>query len=205
MKYSFGLVAIVAAASVLADEETCTFHPVEAVDAPIVAPVVNTTTVPLTSANTTNLFSPIFAPGIDRHDITHVVPQANVSLYYGSNLTASASVSISHTMKYPTIILEQIASIISVDCSDTSVAMTFNNSIVFATTQAAWIADGTMVFVTNHLGDCDPVLERSFFLSSSLSFDNTTLTATASSMKANISSTAGKSVSSRTGNYTDNN
>jgi hypothetical protein len=205
MKYSFGLVAIVAAASVLADEETCTFHPVEAVDAPIVAPVVNTTTVPLTSANTTNLFSPIFAPGIDRHDITHVVPQANVSLYYGSNLTASASVNISHTMKYPTIILEQIASIISVDCSDTSVAMTFNNSVVFATTQAAWIADGTMVFVTNHLGDCDPVLERSFFLSSSLSFDNTTLTATASSMKANISSTAGKSVSSRTGNYTDNN
>jgi hypothetical protein len=155
---------------------------------------VNIDAVPLTPTNTTNLFVPAPAPGLDTHDIAYVVPQANVSLYYGSNLTTSASININHTMKYPTIILEQIASIVNVDCSETSVAMTFNNSDVFATTQAAWIADGTMVFITNHLGDCDPVLERSFFLSSSLSFNNTTLVATASSMKVNVSSTAGEFV-----------
>ena len=199
MKYSFALAAFAAAACVLADEDTCTFDAVEAVE----APVVNTTTMPLTPANTTNLFAPAPAPGIDTHDVAYVVPQGNVSLYYGSNITTSASVNINHTMKYPTIVLEQIASIISVDCSNTSVAMTFNNSAVFATTQAAWIADGTMVFITNHLGDCDPVLERSFFLSSSLSFDNTTLVATASSVKANVSSTAGKSVLTGTESHAD--
>lgn len=202
MKYSFGLAALAAAACVFADEDTCTFDTVEA--KAIEGPVVNTTIVPLTPANTTNLFAPAPAPGVDTHDIAYVVPQANVSLYYGSNITTSASVNINHTMKYPTVVLEQIASIISVDCSNTSVAMTFNNSNVFATTQAAWIADGTMVFITNHLGDCDPILERSFFLSSSLSFDNVTLTATASSVKANVSSTAGKSSLSRTDNDTDN-
>jgi hypothetical protein len=147
MKYSFGLAALAAAACVLADEDTCTFDTVEAVE----TRVVNTTTVPLTPANTRNLFAPAPAPGVDRHDIAYVIPQANVPLYYGSNLTASASVNINHTMKYPTVLLEQIASIVSVDCSDTSVAMTFNNSDVFATTQATWLADGTMVFITNHV------------------------------------------------------
>ena len=201
MRYSFALAAFAATACVLADEDTCTFETVEAAE----APVVKTTTVPLTPVNTTNLFAPAPAPGIDTHDIAYVVPQGSVSLYYGSNITTSASVNINHTMKYPTVVLEQIASIISVDCSNTSVAITFNNSAVFASTQAAWIADGTMVFITNHLGDCDPVLERSFFLSSSLSFNNTTLVATASSVKANVSSTAGKSVLIGTKGHSNNN
>jgi hypothetical protein len=147
MKYSFGLAALAVAACVFADEDTCTFDTIDAAK----ASVVNTTIVPLTPANTTNLFAPAPAPGVDTHDIAHVVPQAIVSLHYGSNLTAAASVKINHTMKYPTVVLEQIASIVSVDCSNTSVAMTFNNSDVFATTQAAWLADGTMVFITNHV------------------------------------------------------
>ena len=187
MKYSFGLAAL-AAACVLADEDACTCHTVEDVE----APVASTSTVASSTANTTNLFTPAPAPGVDTHDSATVVPQTQVSLHYGSNLTTSATVNVTHTMKYPTVVLEQIASIVSVECSSTSVAMTFNNSDVFDTTRAAWIADGTMVFITNHLGDCDPVLERGFFLSNSLSFNNSTLIATASSMKANVSSTAGK-------------
>jgi hypothetical protein len=182
MKYSFGLAVLAAAACVLADD-TCEADIVEAVQSAVNTPV-----------NTTKLFGPALAPGVDLHSITNVVPQANVSLFYGSNLTNTASVNVNHTMRYPTVLLEHIASIISVDCSVDSVAMTFNDSSVFETTQAAWIADGTVVFVTNHLGDCDPELERGFFLSSSLSFDNTTLIATASSSKANISSIAGKLV-----------
>jgi hypothetical protein len=187
MKYSFGLAAL-AAASVLADEDACTCHTIEEVE----APVVSISTVPASMANTTNFFSPVPAPGVDIHDAAFVVPQAQVSLHYGSNLTTSATVNVTHTMKYPTVVLEQIASIVAVDCSSTSVAMTFNDSDVFDTTQAAWIADETMIFITNHLGDCDPVLERGFFLSNSLSFNNSTLIATASSMKVNVSSTAGK-------------
>lgn len=46
--------------------------------------------------------------------------------------------------------------------------------------------------VTNHLGECDPELERGFFIVDSISFDNTTLVATASSAGTNISATAGK-------------
>jgi hypothetical protein len=187
MKYSFGLAAL-AAASVLADEEACTCHTVEEVE----APAVSTSTVPASTADTTNLFAPAPAPGVDTHDAASVVPKAQVSLHYRSNLTTSATVNVTHTMKYPTVVLEQIASIVTVDCSSTSVAMTFNDSDVFDTTQAAWIADGTMVFITNHLGDCDPVLERGFFLSNSLSFNNSTLIVTASSMKVTVSSTAGK-------------
>lgn len=48
----------------------------------------------------------------------------------------------------------------------------------------------TIVLVTNHLGDCDAELERSFFLASSVTFDNSTLVATAGSTKANISTVA---------------
>jgi hypothetical protein len=190
MKYTFSLAALAAVACVLADDDSCPADVVVYVN----AADVDTASVPATPINRTNVFAPSLAPGVDTHSITCVFPETNVSGFYGSNFTTSASVNVSHTMKYPTVLLEQIASIINVDCSADSVAMTFNNSEIFAATQAAWIADGTVVFITNHLGDCDPELERGFFLSSSLSFDNATLIATASSAKANISSTAGKSV-----------
>jgi hypothetical protein len=47
--------------------------------------------------------------------------------------------------------------------------------------------------ITNHLGDCDPELQRGFFLVGSISYDNITLVATASSSMTNVSNTAGKS------------
>lgn len=164
MKYSPVLAALVAAPSVLANNGT--------------------------STNTTSVLTPGLAPGADPYDSANVVPQANVSLYYGSNSTPTASINVQNAMKYPTVLLEQIASITSVNCSVDSVVMIFNDPAVFASTQAVWIADGTMVFITNHLGDCDTELERGFFLSSSLSFNNSTLVATASSVMSDISSTA---------------
>jgi hypothetical protein len=201
MKYSFGLAAVAAAACVVADSNS---RPADVV-AYANATDADTVSVPRTPINTTNVFAPALAPGVDTHGVKSVVPQTNVSLFYGSNLTSSASVNVKHTMKYPTVLLEQIASIINVDCFADSVAMTFNNSGVFATTQTAWTADGIVVFITNHLGNCDPELERGFFLATSLSFDNATLIATASSAKANISSIAGKSeiVLSKRANYTN--
>ena len=180
MKTVFSLVALAATVSVVTGD--CT--PNDTVEA-----VVNAPTLP--PSNATNVFAPGPAPGVDRHNIAHVVPQANVSLFYDSNTTTGA-IHVNHKMKYPTVLLEQIASITNVDCSSDALAITFNDSSVFATTQAAWTADGTVVFVTNHLGDCDPELERGFFVSRSLSFDNATLIATASSAKANVSSTAGE-------------
>jgi hypothetical protein len=78
--------------------------------------------------NPPNVFAPALAPGIDTHSLTYVVPQTNVSLFYGSNVTETASTRVNHTMRYPTVLLEQIASVISVDCSNTSVVVTFNNT-----------------------------------------------------------------------------
>ena len=142
--------------------------------------------------NPPQVFAPALAPGIDTHSLTYIIPQTNVSLFYGSNVTETASIRVNHTMRYPTVLLEQIASVISVDCSNTSVVVTFNNTDAFEATEAAWNAENQFVLVTNHLGDCDAELERSYFLVSSLSFDSTTLVATASSERGNVSSTAGK-------------
>jgi len=61
--------------------------------------------------------------------------------------------------------------------------------------------NASMVLITNHLGDCDAELERSYFLTNSISFDDKTLVATASTQAANISTVASKLPSLR---YTDN-
>jgi len=142
--------------------------------------------------NKMNVFTPVLHPGVDTHSLSQLIPQTNVSLIYGSNTTVGSSIQINQTMRYPTVLLEQIASIISVDCSADSVAITFNDLAVFGTTQSAWTADGSLVIVTNHLGDCDVELERGYFLANSVGFDNATLVATANAQKANVSTTAGK-------------
>jgi len=140
----------------------------------------------------------IFAPAPmlnkDRHDPAEVQPSTTASLHYASNLTNNqdSNINITHTMKYPTVILENVASVVSVDCDAVSVAVTFNDSSIFETTQTAWDTVGDFVLITNHLGDCDVELERGYFLVQSLSFDNTTLVATASSEKSNVSSVAGE-------------
>ncbi|KUJ24151.1 uncharacterized protein LY89DRAFT_13540 [Mollisia scopiformis] len=144
------------------------------------------------AANVTNVFAPVTAPHVDTQDIANIVPQSNVSLYYASNITTSAGLVVNHTMALPAVLLEEIASISSVDCTPSSVAVTFNDSSFFAAAESVWTSNGTFVMITNHLGDCDPELERSFFVVDSLSFDNTTLVATASSLKSNVSSTAAK-------------
>ena len=45
---------------------------------------------------------------------------------------------VNNTMKYPTVVLEDIASIINVDCTADSVAVTFNDTTTFEKAQSAW-------------------------------------------------------------------
>ncbi|KAF4634840.1 hypothetical protein G7Y89_g3256 [Cudoniella acicularis] len=160
MKPSFGLTLIASAALVVADDCDC-------------GP---------------SLFGPAPIP-VDTHSAARVVPVTELALPYNSN-TSSTHVNVNHTMRYPSVVLETIASVVGVDCSATSVQMTFNDSSIFDATQATWTAEGNFVLVTNHLGDCDAELERGFFLVNSLSWDNSTLVCTASSSKANVSTTA---------------
>jgi hypothetical protein len=139
------------------------------------------------------IFAPALMPHSDRHDVAHVRPSTSISLHYASNksVVSNTNINVTHTMKYPSVILENIASVVDVSCSTDSVAVTFNDSTVFEATEAAWSADSTFILVTNHFGSCDPVLERGMFLVNSLAFDNATLVATASAVKANISTVAG--------------
>ena len=144
--------------------------------------------------NKTTVFAPALMPHTDRHDLSHIHPTSNVSLHYASNTTdaGNTSINVTHTMRYPAVLLEQIASVSSVDCSAESVAVTFNDSTVFEATERAWSSEGTFVMVTNHLGDCDVELERGMFLVKGLSFNNDSLVITANSQMSNVSSVAGK-------------
>jgi hypothetical protein len=144
--------------------------------------------------NETIVFSPALIHHTDRHDLSHIHPASNVSLHYASNTTTSenTNINVTHTMKYPAVLLEQIASVTRVDCSADSVAVTFNDSSIFEATQVSWSGEGAFVLVTNHLGDCDVELERGMFLVKSMSWNNESLVATASSELSNVSSVAGE-------------
>jgi hypothetical protein len=138
-----GVLATVVALAV-ADDEYCENDSVDSVVDSIAlvsdTVVTDTTTPPASTPGngTNNIFAPIVNPKLDRHDLSHVMPHSNVSLYYASNTTVDSSMKVNHTMKYPAVVLEQIAYISNVDCTNTSVAVTFNDSSVFETTQSAW-------------------------------------------------------------------
>lgn len=116
-------------------------------------------------------------------------PVQDVKLQYGVDNVSMVNVSLS--MNQPTVLLEKIASISAVDCSSTSVAITFNNTASFASAAAQWLSASGLIFVTNHLGDCDTELERSFFLSTSVEAVNSSLTLIASASKTFVNETAG--------------
>ncbi len=144
------------------------------------------------TVNGTNVFTPAVAPSVDTNDVALVVPATNITLFYSSNASAEATINVNNAMIYPTVVLEHIAAVSNVDCTETSVSVTFNDSTVFAATQTAWDAEGgQFVLITNHLGDCDVELERGFFLVSSLEYDTTNFIITAEAASTNLSATAG--------------
>lgn len=150
--------------------------------------VVDSTTVENTPVA---VFQPVPVVGLDRHSTARVAPSLDLPvLPYASN-TSDTLVLVNHTMKYPSVLLEGIASVSNVDCSATDVAITFNDSSIFELTQSQW-SNKTFVLVTNHLGDCDAELERGFFLVDGVNWDNPALVATATSTKSSINTTACK-------------
>lgn len=149
------------------------------------------------AANTTTLFGPIADANVNRTSLKHITPVQDVTILYANNITDDNSlVNITLSMSYPTVVLENVDAVTSVDCSDDSVTVTFNNTASYLVTTREWSADGDFVIITNHLGDCDAEIERGFFLVESLSWDNYTLAVTASSSRANITDTAGMTLKS---------
>jgi hypothetical protein len=187
MKSSFGLGYIAPAFFAVVASDACEFES----EVEIRAEAVHSTAAENATAA---VFQPVPIVGMNKSSVTRVVPSVDLPvLPYGSN-TSGILITVNHTMRYPSVLLEAIASVSNVDCSDTSVAITFNDSSIFAATMVEW-SNGTFVLVTNHLGDCDAKLDRGFFLVDSVSWDNTTLIATATSSKTDVNSTAGKSYS----------
>jgi hypothetical protein len=95
---------------------------------------------------------------------------------------------VNATMKSPSILLEDIDSITKVDCSATSVDITFDNQADYDESMKTWPSSAFTLF-TNHLGDCDTDNERGLYDVSSLKFNFDTLTITAATEKCTFNKT----------------
>lgn len=115
-----------------------------------------------------------------------LVPQNNVTLDYGLTNSDLAAVNVSLSTNYPTILLETISNLTTVDCSPDSVAITFNNAQDLDDAYTQWSARGKLLLITNHMGDCDTEFERGFFVAGTYTADAASLTLTATTEKTDI-------------------
>jgi hypothetical protein len=107
----------------------------------------------------------------------------NVTLFYQSVSTEIMSALINATMKHLSILLEDISSIETVDCSASSVNILFDSKADYQESMDAW-PKSTFILFTNHLGDCDTDNERGLCIVDSLVFNDDTLTITAATTKS---------------------
>lgn len=112
-----------------------------------------------------------------------LTPRTNVSLAYEGVNDTNALVHAS--MKYPSVLLENIEALSGVRCSATGVVLTFNNSAEYTESLAIWPTSDFILF-TNHLGDCDAENERGVYLVEDLAYDNSSLTITATANKTEL-------------------
>lgn len=123
----------------------------------------------------------------------NIVPKKNLSLAWQTPNNDS-TVSVAVSMQNSAVVLEDIDDVTGVDCTgQASVAVTFNNTQAFNEALAEWSSlNDSFVMITNHLGDCDTELERSFFVADSdtLASYETNLTIIAQAEKSDLVSTA---------------
>ncbi|KAH6990187.1 hypothetical protein EDB80DRAFT_587363 [Ilyonectria destructans] len=132
--------------------------------------------------------SPITNPDVDTTKLSNIVPCKNVSLNWGAE--GNSFVNVSLEMTHPTVVLEDIAGIESVDCESGSVSVTFSDKDAFDEALEDWSDDDRFILVTNHLGDCDAENERGIFLAQSITSDSNTLTVVASGEMSDLTNTA---------------
>lgn len=125
-------------------------------------------------------------------DVSTFTPNANVSLPYGNQNTVKSLLNVELTTSHPSILLETLSTVVSVDCASDSVSVVFDNADDLAAAYSEWSSHSVLVFVTNHMGDCDTELERGFFTAGSYATDESTLTLVASTQKSSISDIACK-------------
>ncbi|CAN8096470.1 unnamed protein product [Discula destructiva] len=123
-------------------------------------------------------------------DVTTFTPKSNVSLPYGSQNTDQSLLDVKLSTSHPSILLETLSTVVSVDCASDSVTVVFDNADDLASAYTEWSSHSVLVFVTNHMGDCDTELERGFFTANSYTVDESTLTLVASAQKSSINDIA---------------
>lgn len=125
----------------------------------------------------------------------HIAPTKNLDLAWKTPDEASL-VSVNLFMQHPAVILEDVDDVAAVDCMGQSrVAVTFSDKDAFDEALTEWSGlNDSFVMVTNHQGDCDAELERSFFVADTdtLASFESNLTIIAKAEKSDVYSTAGK-------------
>ena len=172
--------------------------PLEAAAEAAPSPIVEAVPLPEPSqgSNTTSTFGPVIAPDLDVDDLVNIVPQANVSLYYGSaGAEEPGSINMTLAMNTPTVVLEYVSAITNVDCSDDGLTVTFNDTASFERAVTEWTGLDDFVLVTNHMGDCDAEFERGFFLATDVAADAPTRTVVVTAAKEELVNIAGMSSS----------
>lgn len=125
-----------------------------------------------------------------RADDSAVAPSKSIGLDYGNDTDPLVHVDLD--MKRPTVLLEDIASIDNVTCSEDSISVSFTSGDDFQAAVATWSKETDLVFFTNHLGGCDAESERGVFLVNWISGDKETLTVVVRAEKKDVASTASK-------------
>lgn len=143
------------------------------------------------AANTTTTLVPVLREGCNKADPANLVPASNITLEYGAKNEKLVSVSLA--MKYPSVVLEEVAAVAAVDCAAESITVTFNETAAFEQTSSDWQALDDFVMVTNHAGNCDVQNERGFFVVDTVTFDAATLKVVANAHKSDVANTARKS------------
>ncbi|KAF4807426.1 hypothetical protein CGCSCA5_v013426 [Colletotrichum siamense] len=140
------------------------------------------------AANTTTTLVPVLREGCNKADPANLVPASNITLEYGAKNEKLVSVSLA--MKYPSVVLEEVAAVAAVDCAAESITVTFNETAAFEQTSSDWQALDDFVMVTNHAGNCDVENERGFFVVDTVTFDAATLKVVANAHKSDVANTA---------------
>ncbi|GKT44221.1 uncharacterized protein ColSpa_04402 [Colletotrichum spaethianum] len=140
------------------------------------------------AANTTTTLTPILRPECDKKDPANLVPSNNVTLSYGA--ADSSLVSVVLAMKYPSVVLEEVAAVAAVVCAGASITVTFNETAAFEQTSQQWQALDDFVMITNHLGNCDAANERGFFMVDTITWDEASLKVVANAHKSDVANTA---------------
>ncbi|POS70678.1 hypothetical protein DHEL01_v210927 [Diaporthe helianthi] len=135
-------------------------------------------------------------PNADRKQFgvgRNIAPIKSLDLAWKTPDEASL-VSVKLLMQHPSVILEDIDDITAVDCMGQSqVAITFSDKEAFDEALADWTGlHDSFVMITNHKGDCDSELERSFFVADTdtLASFESNLTIIAKAEKSDVYSTA---------------